>query len=112
VTTSAPEPRGEARLAFLQALSQAAADGLAKPEDYVMTRLRAGAPMTFAGTPAPACLVELHNIGTLTPDRTAALSATLCRLVHEHLGVEPRRTYVGFYDVQPHLWGWDGETFA
>jgi len=112
VTTSAPDPGAAVRETFLGQLSRAAAEGLGKPEAYVMTALQAGVAMTFAGDAAPACLVDLRNIGALAPERTAALTERLCALVTQWLAIPANRTYVGFTEVERHLWGWDGRTFA
>ena len=112
VTTSAPPPPPADQHALMLELSRAVAEGLDKPEDYVMTSLQAGVPMTFAGTDEPVCLGDLRNIGTLTAEQTAALSERLCGLLSSSLGVSAKRIYIGFTDVQDHLWGWDGRTFA
>lgn len=112
VTTSAPSPGAAIQETFLSELSNAVAAGLGKSEDYVMTALQAGVPMTFAGTAAPACLVDLRSIGTLTPDQTTALSGAICGLITKWLAVPGARTYIGFTDVERHLWGWDARTFA
>ena len=100
------------RSSFLIELSRFVADALRKPESYVMTSFTTVAAMTFAGTPEPACYVELKNVGTFTPEQTASLSAALCSRIEKALGVPPARTYIEFANAAGHLWGHDGETFA
>jgi phenylpyruvate tautomerase PptA (4-oxalocrotonate tautomerase family) len=112
VTTSAPPPPAADQHALLVELSRVVAEGLDKPESYVMTSLQAGVAMTFAGTDEPVCLGDLRSIGTLTAEQTAALSERLCGILASSLGVASDRIYVGFTDVERHLWGWDGRTFA
>lgn len=97
---------------LLGALSSTLATHLEKPERYVMTRLAPHAPMTFGGTTEPACYAELKNIGTMTPELTERLSATLTSILTEALGVPSQRIYIEFADEKAHLWGYDGGTFA
>ncbi|MGE0709065.1 MAG: phenylpyruvate tautomerase MIF-related protein [Planctomycetota bacterium] len=112
VHTSAPA-RDEAReRALLARLSRRLAEHTGKPEAYVMTCLMPRALMTFAGDPAPACYLEVKSIGRMEPARTAAMSADLCAIVAEELGVPGERTYIEFCDAPGHLWGHAGETFA
>jgi phenylpyruvate tautomerase len=97
---------------LLEALSSALAKHLKKPERYVMTRLAAHAPMTFGGTSEPTCYAELKNIGTMSPELTEELSAAITSILVEALGVPSQRIYIEFADGKPHLWGYDGGTFA
>jgi phenylpyruvate tautomerase PptA (4-oxalocrotonate tautomerase family) len=111
ILTSA-RPNEKQRAPLLAELSRFVAEQLRKPESYVMTTLVSDATMTFAGTPEPACFVELKNIGTFTRDQTAALTADLCRRLESALGVPAARIYIEFTNAQGHLWGHDGETFG
>ena len=95
---------------LLQALSHAVADGLGKPERYVMVSLHDKSPMLFAGSDAPLAYLELKSIG-LPAERTAALSASLCAAVGERLEIPQDRIYIEFADAERHRWGWDGATF-
>jgi phenylpyruvate tautomerase len=85
---------------------------LGKPETYVMTCLEPRARMTFAGTDEPSCYVEVKNVGTFTPDLTSRLSAAITDRLAAGLAVAKRRIYVEFADARPHMWGFDGDTFA
>ena len=99
------------RASLLTDLSRFVAEALRKPESYVMTQLVTDATMTFAGTPEPACFIELKSIGTFTPEQTASLSSALCSRIEKSLGVPPARTYIEFTNGVGHLWGHDGDTF-
>lgn len=112
VYTSAPPLSPDRADTLLRTLSRTLATELQKPESYVMTCLTPQARMTFAGTQAPACYAELKNIGTLTPERTARLSGVLCGLLERELGVPKNRIYLEFSNVEAHLFGFNGETFA
>lgn len=99
----------EAR-ALLAQLSAAVAQALNKSERYVMVALEPGAPMLFAGSDAPLAYLELKSIGL--PARMDDLSQMLCRAVGERLGIPEDRIYIEFADAPPHMWGWNGGTFA
>jgi phenylpyruvate tautomerase len=105
-------PSREVQAGLLGTLSKLLSRELGKPEQWVMTCLEAPAAMTFAGSDAPTLYVEVKNIGTLTPDQTQRLSHAIMRETSSALGVPPARTYIEFADAVPHLWGWNGETFA
>ncbi|HXK18541.1 MAG TPA: phenylpyruvate tautomerase MIF-related protein [Polyangiaceae bacterium] len=104
---SSPAPAG-----LLKNLSAELARELAKPESYVMVSFAHATELLFAGTSEPACFASLRNIGTFTPAQTEKLSAMLCGRLSEALGVAPSRIYIEFVDAKPHLWGYDGGTFA
>ncbi|RMG54021.1 MAG: hypothetical protein D6717_10270, partial [Gammaproteobacteria bacterium] len=77
---------------FMQRCSQTAAEALGKPESYVMVNLSHGKPMLFAGSDAPLAYVELKSLG-MPGSATAELSATLCGMLEDALGIEPGRVY-------------------
>ena len=77
-----------------------------------MTCLNAGLSMTFAGTTLPACYAEVKNVGALSPAITARLSKILCGTLAEAFGLERERVYIEFAAIEPHLFGFNGETFA
>lgn len=112
VYTSAPAPSAEKRSALLQRLSRTLALELNKPEAYVMTCLVPQTGMTFGGSESPACYAELKNIGALAPEKTARLSSVLCALLENELGIPKNRIYLEFTCSEPHLFGFNGETFA
>ena len=110
VVTSAPAPPDPD--ALLQALSHLLARELGKPESYVMTCLEPRARMTFGGSAAPACQVEIASVGTLTRELTSQLSRSVTAEVSRALDVPADRVYIVFTDVRPHMWGYGGDTFA
>lgn len=109
IQTNAPlTPDAEARV--LAACSSRVAELLGKPEHYVMVILEPSAAMLFGGSDAPLAYVELKSLG-LPESRTAELSAALCGLLEEQLGVPPGRVYIEFAAPPRHLFGYDGGTF-
>lgn len=95
---------------FIRQASQLVADGLGKPERYVMVSLEPPVPMLFAGSDAPAVFMELKSIG-LSESQTPALSASLCALAASGFGVDKERVYIEFQDAPRRMWGWNGDTF-
>ncbi len=83
---------------------------LGKPENYVMVALEPPQPMLFAGSSDPLAYLELKSIG-LPQSKTPALSAALCKLMEERLGIPAARIYIEFADAPRAMWGWDSGTF-
>ena len=104
--TVAPSWRAD----LLATASRTVASMLGKPERYVMVALEADTPMLFGGSTAPCLYMELKSIG-LPDDRTAEFSRQLCDTVGAALEIAPERIYIEFAGAEPHLWGWNGETF-
>lgn len=90
--------------------SRHVADALGKPERYVMVNLQSGQAMSLAGSDASLAYLELKSIG-LPEGATKELSAGLCQLIHDRLGIPPDRIYIEFSNAARHLWGWNGSTF-
>ena len=95
---------------FLKTASSLVAEKLGKPESYVMVALEPTAPMLFAGNDEPAIYMELKSIG-LSESQTPAVSAALCELAQNTLGVPQNRIYIEFSDAPRKMWGWNGATF-
>lgn len=110
ITTSVAATPEHAEL--LASLSRLLAERLGKPESYMMTAIEHPDRMTFGGTTAPTCYVELKNVGRFTPELTRRLSAELCERLSAALGVAKDRIYIEFSDAQGYLWGHDGDTFG
>jgi phenylpyruvate tautomerase PptA (4-oxalocrotonate tautomerase family) len=113
VRTSAAAPAAADLDGLLREISGRIASHLGKPEAYVMTAFEGGVAMTFAGSGAqPVAYLELKSVGRLTPQTTAAVSADLCALLEERLGVPAARIYIEFAAAEGYLWGWNGRTFG
>ena len=95
--------------ALLKQLSRELSVLTGKPETYVMTLLETGVPMTFSGTSDPCCYIEIKSIGAIN---SLKMSDIFCKLISSKTGVAPDRIYIGFEDVAPELWGWNGRTFG
>jgi phenylpyruvate tautomerase PptA (4-oxalocrotonate tautomerase family) len=109
---SSAEPAKGSEEALLRKLSALLAQQLGKPESYVMTCLEPRARMTFAGSNEPACYVEVKNVGVFSANKTVPLSAAITEVLAAGLDVAKGRIYIEFGDAKPHMWGYDGDTFA
>ena len=112
VFTSAELPAPDKGDALLKDLSSLLAKRFGKPERYVMTALIPRPRMTFAGSAAPACFVEIKNVGEIAPALARSLSADVSSRLQQALGVAPDRVYLEMAHVEGHLWGWNGDTFG
>ena len=109
IQTNHPVETGKASQ-FIKSASRLVAEGLGKPERYVMVALEPPVPMVFAGSDDPTVFMELKSIG-LPESKTPMLSESLCQLVNTELGVPADRIYIEFQDAPRKMWGWDGGTF-
>ena len=100
----------KAKQTILRAASALIAEELGKPESFVMIALQPDTDMIFAGSDEPVAFLELKSVG-LPGRQTRRLGSELCRLIHQHLGISPQRTYVKFIDAGRGMWGWTGDTF-
>ena len=112
VQTSLSSPPKTDIETLLQSLSSTLAQQLGKPESYVMTAFQADVAMTFAGTVAPSCLIEIKSVGTMGGKKTQVMSQTFCQVVEDSLGIPQNRTYIDFVDSPGAMWGWNGVTFG
>lgn len=110
IHTNLPPRNAGADTALLQRASTLVADQLDKPESYVMVRLAPAAAMLFGGSADPCAYLELKSID-LPADATADLSAALCGLMEDALGIPAARVYIEFVNAPADYWGWDGGTF-
>lgn len=100
----------EQNQALLSAASKTVAKALGKAERYVMVALDPAMPMSFAGSDAATVYMELRSIG-LSEQQTPAVSAALCTLAQDNMGVAPERVYISFHDAARKMWGWNSATF-
>ena len=100
----------ETRSALVSKASQLIAEGLAKPERYVMVAMEPNTAMLFAGSGDPLAYLELKSIG-LPENKTVPLSQSLCRLMQKSLSIAPDRVYIEFSNAPRQMWGWNEGTF-
>lgn len=94
----------------IKRLSEVVAQGLGKPESYVMLSLKHESEMLFAGSDAPLAYCELKSLG-LEQTQTAELSRLLCTTLQQLFDIDPARIYIEFSSPARPMWGWDNKTF-
>ena len=81
-----------------------------KSEAYLMVRITPGCRLYFQGTNhAPVAFTEVKLFGKSTPQAYQALTAEICAIMQDVLGITPDRTYVQ-YEETPY-WGHNGRNF-
>jgi phenylpyruvate tautomerase len=110
--TSFGFPDQNRKQAVSKMLSQIAAEGSGKPEQYVMTCIHDKLAMTMSGTPGPCALVTVKAIGGLSKAVNQTLTARISQLLQKELNIPQTRVYVTFEELAPSHWGWDGRTFG
>lgn len=95
---------------MIKRVSARVAELLGKPERYVMVILEPTPTMCFGGDTSPLAFLELKSLG-LPEERTPELSAALCSLLQDTLGIAPDRVYIEFASPPRHLFGFDSRTF-
>ena len=94
---------------LLESLSLEISRLTGKPEQYVMAIIQTGVPMSFAGTNASCCFVEVKSIGSLDPDK---MTNSLCNLIESKTGIPSNRIYIAFEDFEASKWGFNRKTFG
>lgn len=103
------EEKEQSRL--LAEASKVVADGLNKPEKYVMVAWAPAPKMVFDGNPDGAAFLELRSIGIPESGRQKLPSA-LAKCMAEHLGIGADRVYLVMTDVPAKYWAQGEETFG
>jgi phenylpyruvate tautomerase PptA (4-oxalocrotonate tautomerase family) len=99
------------RAQFATEAGREVAHALSKPEEYLMVIMEKADTMLMGGKDSSVAFCELRGLG-LPEDRTAELSALICRLCEKHLHTPPERVYINFFNMPRHMWGWDSKTFG
>ncbi|VDP06850.1 unnamed protein product [Soboliphyme baturini] len=78
--------------------------------ERVMVHVCPAQSLIFGGTQEPAVSATLVSIGKLCPDVNGKLSANLCKMIRENIGVPEDRIYIRFVDIKGSELGWNGTT--
>jgi phenylpyruvate tautomerase len=92
-------------------LSRLVAEGIGKPERYVMVSIQP-ARMLMSGQGGDAAFIDIRSIGGLSGGVNKQLSQKICALLKQTLQIAPDRVYLNFTDVPAGDWGWNGDTFG
>ena len=110
--TSIDFPDQDRKQALVKMLSQIAAEGTRKPEQYVMACIRDNLTMRMSGEPEPCALVTIKAVGGLGKSVNQNLAAGISQLLQKELNIPQNRVYLTFEELAPTHWAWDGKTFA
>ena len=102
----------EKREGLARQLSRLAAQGIGKPEQYVMACVRDNVAMSMSGTSEAAALVLVKSIGGLSRDVNQGLAAEISSVLQAELGIAAERIYLTFTELPPTHWGWKAGTFG
>lgn len=80
-----------------------------KTEKWLMLNFTENSSMYFAGSDAPSAMVEVQVFGSASDEEYDALTARMCEVVSEKLGIPADRVYVKYEEYN--RWGWNGGNF-
>lgn len=110
--TSCDLSNAEKRKTIAKEISRLAAVCIGKPEQYVMACVRDNVAMTMSGRDAPAALVSVKSIGGLSREVNQKLSAEICQMLQNELGIADDCIYLTFEELPRTHWGWKADTFG
>jgi phenylpyruvate tautomerase PptA (4-oxalocrotonate tautomerase family) len=100
------------KASLLQSLSKVLADGLGKPENYVMVSIEDEVAIIMSGEMGPAAFADIRSIGALNDEVNKEFSNTLCTFLNEQFGIPTNRIYINYTDMDASYWGWNSSTFG
>jgi phenylpyruvate tautomerase PptA (4-oxalocrotonate tautomerase family) len=112
VDTSCELPSEEEKRALVKALSRLTAEGIGKPEQYLMACVRDNVAMSMSAEAGPCALVTVKSIGGLSQAVNQGLAERITQTLHDELGVPADRVYLTFTELAPTHWAWQGKTFG
>jgi len=110
--TSCDLSDGDKKESVAKTLSSLAAEGIGKPQQYVMACVHDNATMTLGGEAGPCALVTIKSIGGLSKAVNQSLSAQIGQALASALAIPQDRIYLTFEELAPTHWGWNGSTFG
>ncbi|MCR5802087.1 MAG: hypothetical protein K6G57_07140 [Lachnospiraceae bacterium] len=83
---------------------------LNKPESYLMVGIEDKYDLYFAGKKLDkGAYVSVSLFGDTRPDSCRDMTAEICKILSEELGIPGNSIYVTYHGV--HDWGWNGSNF-
>lgn len=81
-----------------------------KPESYLMVGIADGYDLYFAGKKLDkGAYVSVSLFGEAKSSDCKSMTAAVCSLLKEELGIDAASVYVTYHDVEN--WGWNGRNF-
>lgn len=95
---------------LLRDLTALLSKDLNKPEKYIMIDCEDDKDIVFANSEDLLVFMELRSI-RLPEDKTGELSKSLSNFVKNNLEIPADRIFINFFNIQPHMWGFNAGTF-
>ena len=109
-TKTSVEITKEQELQLKSELGKAIAILPGKSEQWLMLSFEDKCRMYFKGdNSAPLAYIEVKVFGKINPAACEKLTAKICDIFNDILGIAPANTYVKYEEVS--LWGWNGCNF-
>lgn len=83
-----------------------------KPERVLMVHVRGDETLYFAGEKCVGAYVEVKLLGQLSVEQKNQITAKICSLYEDTIGIWQDKVYVTFYELAYENWGHNGKTFA
>lgn len=112
VDTSCDLSDSDKKQVLLKTLSKLTAEGIGKPEQYVMVSVHDNVPMMMSGQAGPTALVTIKSIGGLGKSVNQVLAAHVSEALQKELAIPPDRVYLTFEELAAVNWAWNGRTFG
>ena len=96
---------------IMQDLTDFVSKELGKPKKFIMAVIQNSQSMIFGGSFDPLAYVELRSI-RLPHNRTKSLSQSIAGFIKDQMNIDSERIFINFTDVEPHLWGYNSDTFS
>jgi phenylpyruvate tautomerase PptA (4-oxalocrotonate tautomerase family) len=80
-----------------------------KTENWLMLNFSGDLNMYFAGSDGPCAILEVKIFGKASAQEYDSLTAELCSIVTEVLGIDGTRIYVKYEEIDN--WGYNGINF-
>ncbi len=108
VKTNKQVPKSD-EITLKEQLGRAIAILPGKSETWLMLEIRDACRMYFHGSDAPCAMVQVQVFGKINPEACERLTAEVCRIMQDVLGIPADCTYVKYEEVS--LWGWNSQNF-
>ena len=80
-----------------------------KSEEWLMLNFRDSERMAFRGEDGDMAIVSVELLGSAKPSEYDALTARICEIVSEELGISQDKIYVKYTELS--TWGYNGVNF-
>ncbi|MCL2023326.1 MAG: phenylpyruvate tautomerase MIF-related protein [Oscillospiraceae bacterium] len=87
----------------------AAIELIGKSENWLQLSFAGGAKMYFQGKEVPQVYARVALVGSASDSAYAKLTARICEIYGEELGVPPDKIYIQYEEAR--VWGWNGSNF-